>query len=59
MLGKKKSVHITIDDGSSLEYTASIVGILKAHKARATFFVLGQHMEKWPSQADMLKDFQA
>ena len=58
MFGKKKPVHITIDDGPSLEYTASIVGILKAHKARATFFVLGQHMEKWPSQADMLKDFQ-
>tara|TARA_Y200000002_G_scaffold380553_2_gene392330 strand:- start:1643 stop:2197 length:555 start_codon:yes stop_codon:yes gene_type:complete len=58
MFGKKNQVHITIDDGPSLQYTATLAGILKAHKAQATFFVLGENMEKWSAQSKVLQDFQ-
>ena len=58
MIEKKKAIHITIDDGPSVKYTETIVRILKAHKAKATFFVVGEHMEHRPAQAKMLNDFQ-
>ena len=58
MFEKKKQVHITIDDGPSEQYTETLAGILKAHNAQATFFVLGENMEKWPSQSKTLHDFQ-
>ena len=58
MIRGKKSVHITIDDGPTERYTENIVHILKAHKAKATFFVLGEQMEKYPNKANMLYEFQ-
>jgi len=36
----KKTAYITIDDGPSRENTPQILDILKAHKVKATFFVL-------------------
>ena len=58
MFGKKKQVHITIDDGPSAQYTDTLARILKAHKAQATFFVLGENMEKWLTKSEVLYEFQ-
>lgn len=58
MFGKKNQVHITIDDGPSMQYTETLAGILEAHKAQATFFVLGENMEKWSIQSKVLQGFQ-
>lgn len=36
-------VALTFDDGPSASYTPQVLDILKRHKARATFFVLGEN----------------
>jgi peptidoglycan/xylan/chitin deacetylase (PgdA/CDA1 family) len=41
-------VWITIDDGPSPAHTGKIVDLLERFDARATFFVIGQHAEKYP-----------
>ncbi|KAJ1560388.1 hypothetical protein HK405_007276 [Cladochytrium tenue] len=43
----RRLVALTIDDTPS-EYTAEILDILKEHGCRATFFVIGEHIEKHP-----------
>lgn len=48
----KKKVVITFDDGPDPKYTPEILDILKAEKANATFFVVGEQAEKYP---DILK----
>lgn len=55
---EKNPVHITIDDGPNGLYTERLVEILEAHKAQATFFVLGEQMEKYPAQAKSLRNYQ-
>jgi peptidoglycan/xylan/chitin deacetylase (PgdA/CDA1 family) len=40
-----KVVAITIDDGPSRTYTPSVLAVLKGHRARATFFVVGRAAE--------------
>ncbi len=44
----KKLVAITFDDGPG-PYTNDLVNILKNNKARATFFMLGNNLEKYRS----------
>ncbi len=41
-------VWITIDDGPSPAHTGQIVDLLERFDARATFFVIGEHAEKYP-----------
>ncbi|MEM9490770.1 MAG: polysaccharide deacetylase family protein [Myxococcota bacterium] len=41
-------VSLTYDDGPHPEYTPQVLDALAAGSARATFFVLGSHIEKWP-----------
>lgn len=43
-----KLLALTIDDGPAPEMTARMLDILKEHKARATFFVLGCQVERYP-----------
>ena len=45
---QEKVVALTFDDGPHPEYTAQILDILDRFDAKATFFVLGQHAEKYP-----------
>lgn len=44
----KKVVALTYDDGPDPKYTPVILDILKAHNARATFFVIGKRAESHP-----------
>ncbi len=50
-LAGKKLVALTFDDGPG-PYTAQLLDILDAHQARATFFVLGSQVKKYP---DLIK----
>lgn len=47
---KRKRVALTFDDGPST-YTAGVLRALKRHKAKATFFLLGQNVAANPSLA--------
>ena len=40
----KKLVALTFDDGPDPRTTPQVLDLLKAHKAKATFFVVGQHI---------------
>ncbi|MDO9108406.1 MAG: polysaccharide deacetylase family protein [Coriobacteriia bacterium] len=42
------AVALTFDDGPGPTYTPAILDILAAHEARATFFVIGEHVERHP-----------
>ncbi len=44
-------VAITFDDGPSLEYTPAILDILAEHNVKATFFMVGRHVEMYPDIA--------
>jgi peptidoglycan/xylan/chitin deacetylase (PgdA/CDA1 family) len=41
------AVALTFDDGPS-PYTREILALLKHHQARATFFIMGSHAERYP-----------
>jgi peptidoglycan/xylan/chitin deacetylase (PgdA/CDA1 family) len=43
---RKRAVALTFDDGPSPDYTPRVLEILRAHDARATFFVLGARVEE-------------
>ncbi|REB07270.1 polysaccharide deacetylase family protein [Sporosarcina sp. BI001-red] len=43
-----KVVAITFDDGPHPKYTEEILDVLEKNQAKATFFTLGQHAEKYP-----------
>jgi peptidoglycan/xylan/chitin deacetylase (PgdA/CDA1 family) len=43
-----KQVALTFDDGPSLRYTPEIMAVLQHYQAQATFFVLGEHVERYP-----------
>lgn len=43
-----RQVAITFDDGPSPRYTPEILALLQRYQARATFFVLGRKVEKYP-----------
>ena len=45
----KHAVAITFDDGPSPRYTPQILALLKQYQAKATFFVLGCKVEKYPA----------
>ena len=44
----KKMVALTYDDGPNPVHTNAILDVLEKHNARATFFDLGQLVEKYP-----------
>ncbi len=44
----KNQIALTFDDGPHPEFTPMALDLLKAHKARATFFCIGHHIEKHP-----------
>lgn len=45
---KEKVVALTFDDGPSETYTPQILDILKEYHAKATFFLIGKHLEAFP-----------
>ena len=48
---KRPEVALTFDDGPGPEHTPAILDALAARKARATFFLLGKHVEAHPELA--------
>ncbi len=49
-----KVVALTFDDGPSLKYTPQVLDILKEKGVRATFFLVGKHVEKYPEIAQRI-----
>jgi len=47
----ERQVAITIDDGPTPGLTTALLGVLRAHRARATFFLLGSGVEAHPDLA--------
>jgi peptidoglycan/xylan/chitin deacetylase (PgdA/CDA1 family) len=41
-------IALTFDDGPSASYTEQILEILRSHDVKATFFVCGQNVERYP-----------
>lgn len=44
----QKILALTFDDGPHPKVTPQILDLLKKHNAKATFFCIGQHAEKYP-----------
>ncbi len=51
-----KVVALTFDDGPNGNFTPKILDILKKNNVRATFFVLGQAAEKYPTVVARIKN---
>lgn len=45
---KKEGVALTFDDGPHPEFTPKVLDVLKEHKAKATFFLVGDNIKKYP-----------
>ena len=52
----EKIVALTFDDGPSPLWTPQILARLKEAGVKATFFMLGEHVEKYPDIARMVAD---
>ncbi len=46
-----KTMYLTFDDGPSKENTEKVLDTLKAHNMQATFFLIGENVEKYPEVA--------
>lgn len=47
----QKVVALTFDDGPSPKWTTKILDVLKKEDVKATFFMLGEHVKKYPDVA--------
>lgn len=54
--GMKKKVAITFDDGPNEDYTEELLAGLRERGVKATFFLLGKEVEKYP---DIVSDIYA
>lgn len=52
----KKYIALTFDDGPSDKTTPKVLEILKSQNVPATFFMLGQQVERFPQIAKQIKD---
>lgn len=46
-----KTMYLTFDDGPTAENTVAVLDILKEHNIKATFFLVGENVEKHPEVA--------
>lgn len=46
-----KTMYLTFDDGPSAEYTDMVLNILRERNVKATFFLIGEYVEKYPEVA--------
>ncbi len=53
---KTPEVVLTFDDGPHPEYTLRILDILDEHKVKAVFFMIGKHIEAYPTIAREVAD---
>ncbi len=54
--GSGKTIALTFDDGPSPKYTARILKVLEANHVKATFFLVGKHVDMYPEQARAIAD---
>ena len=53
----EQQVAITFDDGPHSKFTQDVLKLLKTHSAKATFFLIGKHIEENPNVvASILKE---
>ncbi len=53
---KQKTVFLTFDDGPVPYYTEFVLDILEKHSVKATFFCVGENIEKYPEIFKNLKE---
>lgn len=54
-IAKSDSVYFTFDDGPSPRTTLEIVSLLEEYNIKATFFLLGQNVDKYPYVVEQIK----
>ncbi len=54
--GTSKEVFLTFDDGPTPNLTPFILQLLSEYQAKATFFCIGQQVEKFPDQFQAILD---
>ncbi|GGW87018.1 polysaccharide deacetylase family protein [Alteromonas halophila] len=53
---KNRSLYLTFDDGPSPEVTRKLLDTLDKYNAKATFFVIGREVEKYPDIAKQISE---
>lgn len=53
---EKKKIALTFDDGPHPVYTPEMLDLLKEKKVKATFFLLGEQVEKYPDIVKRMSD---
>lgn len=51
-----KTMYLTFDDGPSEEYTDMVLDVLQEKNIKATFFVIGEYVRKYPETAKRIVD---
>lgn len=51
-----KTMYLTFDDGPSAEYTDMVLDVLKERNIKATFFVIGEYVRKYPETAKRIAE---
>lgn len=54
--GEKKKIALTFDDGPHPQYTPEMLAALKERNVKATFFLLGQEVEKYPEIVKQIQE---
>ncbi|MDF1695664.1 MAG: polysaccharide deacetylase family protein [Saprospiraceae bacterium] len=55
-ISKSKKVYLTFDDGPVPEATPWVLDLLKKHGCKATFFCVGENVEKYPQVYQRIVD---
>ncbi|CAM4469247.1 polysaccharide deacetylase family protein [Paenibacillus tarimensis] len=53
---KNNRMALTFDDGPDAKYTTQVLDILKEYNIKATFFVVGQQVERYPDVLKRIRD---
>ncbi len=53
---EKKKIALTFDDGPNPQYTPEMLAALKERNVKATFFLLGQEVEKYPEIVKQIQE---
>ncbi|GAQ86599.1 polysaccharide deacetylase [Klebsormidium nitens] len=51
---KSKVVALTIDDSPHDAVTPEVLDVLQEHDCKATFFIIGSYLDKWPHLVDQM-----
>ena len=55
-LDDTRGVAVTFDDGPHPAGTPAVLEVLRLHRARATFFLVGEQVRRWPELARRIVD---